>query len=179
MKIRFLVCFCLAIASVRAEDVLKDSTINRFYKNNRQFLEASAEKMPADKYDFKLTPAQMSFGEWINHSTERNYVDCSALRGETNPMPKAETDMLKGKDVIAKNLKESFEYCDATFAKLDDQKILSSQQMVISFLHIVVHNNEIYGNIVGYMRASGITPPSTEMMNSMRGKKSSAKGLLM
>jgi len=24
-----------------------------------------------------------------------------------------------------------------------------------------VHNNEVYGNIVGYMRVSGIVPPST------------------
>jgi hypothetical protein len=50
---------------------------------------------------------------------------------------------------------------DATFAKLDDQKILSSPQMVTSFLHTTVHNNEIYWNIVGYLRANGITPPST------------------
>ena len=172
MKIRFLACFCVSIWSLQAQDVLKGATIDRYYKYNRQFLEASAEKMPADKYDFKLTPEQMTFGEWINHSTERNYVDCSTLRGEPNPMPKAKTDMLKGKDAIAKNLKESFEYCDATFAKLDDQKILSSPQMVIAFLHVVVHNNEIYGNIVGYMRVNGITPPSTELMNSMmKGKK--------
>ena len=50
---------------------------------------------------------------------------------------------------------------DATVATLDDQKILSSPQLVASFLHTTVHNNEIYGNIVGYLRANGITPPST------------------
>jgi len=162
----------VAIASLQAQDVLKDTTIDRYYKYVRQFLEASAQTMPPNKYDFRLTPAQMSFGEWINHSTERNYLDCSILRGEPNPMPKAQTDMLKGKDVIIKNLKESFDYCDATFAKLNDQKILSSPQMVASFLHTVVHNNEIYGNIVGYLRVSGITPPSTELMNQMmKGKK--------
>jgi len=172
MKTRFLACFCFAIAALQAQDVLKDTTISRYYNSVRQFIEAAAQVMPADKYDFKLAPPQMTFGEWINHSTERNYLDCSTLRGETNPMPKAQTDMLKGKDVIIKNLKDSFAYCDATFAKLNDQKILSSPQMVASFLHTVVHNNEIYGNIVGYLRASGITPPSTErMMEMMKGKK--------
>jgi hypothetical protein len=172
MKTRFLACFFLAIASLSAQEVLKDTTISRYYNSVRQFIESAAQVMPADKYDFKLTPAQMSFGEWINHSTERNYLDCSTLRGETNPMPKARTDMLKGKDVIIKNLKDSFAYCDATFANLNDQKILSSPQLTASFLHTVVHNNEIYGNIVGYLRVSGITPPSTQRMNEMmKGKK--------
>ena len=109
----------------------------------------------------------MDFGQWINHSTERNYLDCSTLRGEPNPMPKAKTDLLKTKAEIVKNLKESFDYCDATFAMLDDQKILSTPQMVFSFLHTTVHNNEIYGNVVGYLRANHITPPSTEMIQEM------------
>jgi len=34
---------------------------------------------------------------------------------------------------------------------------------------LVVHNNEIYGNIVGYMRVSGIVPPSTAAR--AKGKK--------
>lgn len=173
MKIRFLLLFSLGIASLFAQDNLKTTTIQRYYMPVRLFLQGAAEAMPAEKYGFKLAPEQMNFGEWINHSTERNYLDCSTLRGEANPMPKSKTDMLKDKASITKNLKESFAYCDATFAKLDDQKILSSPQMVASFLHTAVHNNEIYGNIVGYMRASGIVPPSTEMMQEMiKAKKS-------
>jgi hypothetical protein len=114
----------------------------------------------------------MDFGQWINHATERNYLDCSTLRAEPNPMPKAKTDLLTMKDEIIRNLRESFDYCDATFEKLDDAKILASSQLVFSFLHTSVHNNEIYGNIVGYLRANHITPPSTEMVQEMiRSKK--------
>jgi hypothetical protein len=82
-------------------------------------------------------------------------------------MPKTKTDMITGKADIVKNLKDSFGYCDATFQSLDDAKILSSPQLTASFLHTAVHNNEIYGNIVGYLRVSGIVPPSTELMNQM------------
>ena len=172
MKATILACCCMTIVSLDAQNTLKTTTIDRYFNYVRQFLESAAEAMPAEKYDFRLTPAQMSFAEWINHSTERNYLDCSTLRGESNPMPKGKTDLLKGKSEIVKNLKVSFDYCMATFDKLDDVKILSSPQMTASFLHTVVHNNEIYGNIVGYLRVSGIVPPSTELMNKMmRSKK--------
>ena len=169
MKASLLLIACLvAAAPVHAQDVLKTSNIQRYYTPVKFDLIGAASVMPADKYGFKLDPAQMDFGEWINHSTERNYLDCSTLRGEPNPMPKAKTDLLKGKDVITKALAESFDYCDTTFEKLTDAKILSSQPMVIAFLHTTVHNNEIYGNVVGYLRANHILPPSTEMMQEMR-----------
>jgi len=156
-----IICALAAAAPLRAEDTLKTTNIQRYYTPVKNFIEAAAEVMPADKYGFKLDPAQMTFGEWINHSTERNYLDCSTLRGEPNPMPKAKTDLLKTKDEIVKNLQASFDYCDATFEKLDDAKILSSPQLTFSFLHTTVHNNEIYGNVVGYLRANHIEPPST------------------
>ena len=62
---------------------------------------------------------------------------------------------------MSKALKESFAYCAEALQNMDDQKAISSAQISNAFLHLVVHNNEIYGNIVGYLRVSGITPPST------------------
>ena len=173
MKLRVFVCLSMAAAAtLSAQNNLMTATMQRYFTPVQKEIEAGAEQMPADKYNYKMTPDQMSFAEWVNHSTERNYLDCSSLRGEPNPMPKAKTDMLKEKAEIVKNLKDSFAYCIATFEKLDDAKILSSQQNVISYLHTVVHNNEIYGNMVGYLRLNGILPPSTAMMQQMqKGKK--------
>jgi len=179
MKTKFVAYLCLTMGltmgTLQAQNTLKATTIDRYYTYVKQFLIAGAEAMPADKFDFRLTPAQFSFGQWINHSTERNYLDCSILKGEPNPMPKAKTDMITGKADVVKNLKDSFAYCDATFANLDDAKILSSPQLTASFLHTVVHNNEIYGNIVGYLRVSGIVPPSTELMNKMMNAQKQKK----
>jgi hypothetical protein len=166
------VCLCLAGASLHAQNNLMTTTIQRYFTPIQRNIEAAADQMPAEKYTYKITPDQMSFGEWVNHSTERNYLDCSTLRGEPNPMPKAKTDMLKQKAEIVKNVKESFAYCVATFDKLDDQKILSTPALTAAFLHTVVHNNEIYGNMVGYLRLNGVLPPSTAAMQSMqKGKK--------
>jgi hypothetical protein len=172
---RATVIFILSLAAatpVRAQDNLKSTNVQRYYMPVRLFLVGAATVMPEEKYGFKIAPEQMDFGQWINHSTERNYLDCSTLRGEANPLPKAKTDLLKTKADILKSLKESFAYCDTAFAALDDQKILSSPQLVYSFLHTSVHNNEIYGNVVAYLRANHIVPPSTEMIQEMiRDKK--------
>lgn len=157
----------LAATPAFAQGPLTTVNIQRYYTPVRLFIMGAAEVMPAEKYTFKIAPEQMDFGQWINHSTERNYVDCAVLKGETNPMPKAKVDLLTTKAAIQQALKGSFEYCDAAFAALDDQKILASPQMVQAFLHTTVHNNEIYGNVVGYLRANKITPPSTEMIQEM------------
>ena len=178
MRLTVLIIASLAVVPLRAEDNLKTTNLQRYYMPVRLFLQGAADVMPAEKYSFKLAPEQMDFGQWINHSTERNYLDCSTLRGEPNPMPKAKTDAINGKADIVKNLKESFDYCDATFAMLDDQKILSSPQMVFSFLHTSVHNNEIYGNIVGYLRANHITPPSTEVVQEMIKSKKTPEQMM-
>jgi hypothetical protein len=168
MKKALLLLAVLAMPlEASGQDTLKITNIQRYYTPVRLFLLGAAEVMPDDKYDFKIAPEQMDFGQWLNHATERNYVDCATLRGEPNPMPKAKTDQLKGKADIGRALRESFDYCDAAFAALDDQKILASPQMTYAFLHTTVHNNEIYGNIVGYLRANRITPPSTEMIQEM------------
>lgn len=172
MRFPLLLAVGLAVAPLHAQGPLTTTNIQRYYMPVRIFLQGAAEAMPAEKYTFKLAPEQMTFGQWINHSTERNYVDCATLRGEPNPLPKAQTDLLTGKAEIVKALGESFAYCDAAFDGLGDQKVLASPQMVYAFLHTTVHNNEIYGNIVGYLRANGITPPSTEMIQEMiRAKK--------
>lgn len=149
------VAFAIMLGVVRGQNLT--SAEQRYFTSVRRNLEASADAMPAEKYDFKLTPGQMSFGEWLIHSAQRNYADCAALKGETAPgfgTPSSKAD-------VSKVLKDSFAYCAPVIEHPDEAKILASPQLSYSFLHVVVHNNEIYGNIVGYMRASGIVPPST------------------
>ncbi|HUU32763.1 MAG TPA: hypothetical protein VMW48_01805 [Vicinamibacterales bacterium] len=176
MRIAALLVVVLTAAPLYAQGNLTTTNIQRYYMPVRLFLQGAADVMPAEKYTFKIAPAQMDFGQWINHSTERNYVDCAVLKGEANPMPKAKTDLLKTKAEIVAALKASFDYCDAAFATLDDQKILATPQMVQAFLHTTVHNNEIYGNVVAYLRANQITPPSTEMVQEMiKSKKTPAQ----
>ena len=170
MKTRLLLGLCFALSFLNAQNNLTTTMTQRYFSGVRKNLEASAEAMPAGKYTFRLTPDQMTFGEWLIHSIERNYTDCATLKGEAVPAAQKQAASLKDKSEISKSLKDSFAYCDAALETMDDQKVISSPQMSYAFMHIAVHNNEIYGNIVGYMRASGVVPPSTAARLSQTSK---------
>jgi hypothetical protein len=159
MNLKFLLPFCL-VAAAQAQ-TLTTAAMQRYFNPIRRNLEAASDVMPADKYGFRLTDAQMSFAEWMIHSAQRNYTDCATLKGEQAPDAAKSLASLKSKDEVSKAVKDSFAYCAAALDSIDDQKVLSSPQMANAFLHIIVHNNEIYGNVVGYLRVSGIVPPST------------------
>jgi DinB family protein len=156
-----ILVFALALHAQTAQNTLTTTGTQRYFNGIRKNLEAAADVMPAEKYSFRLTDGQMTFAEWLNHSTERNYLDCATLKGETAPAAAKPSPAWKEKADVTKALKDSFAYCAAALETIDDAKLLSSPPMTYSFLHILVHNNEIYGNIAGYLRANGIVPPST------------------
>lgn len=170
LRTGILMCVGCLPALLPAQNNLKTTVSQRYFAGVRRNLEAAADAMPADKYGFKLTDGQMSFGEWLNHSTERNYADCAALKGEAAPEAAKKVAGLKDKAEVSQALKDSLGYCAAALDGIDDQKVLASPQLTYSLLHIVVHNNEIYGNIAGYLRASGIVPPSTASRAGRKGK---------
>ncbi len=171
MRTQALLCILCVPVVLSAQNNLKTTVTQRYFNGIRRNLEAAAEAMPANKYGFKLTEGQMSFAEWINHSTERNYADCATLKGEAPPDAAKKAAGLKEKAEVSQALKDSFAYCAAAIEGIDDQKVLASPQMTYSLLHVVVHNNEIYGNIAGYLRVSGIVPPSTAARGEQKGKK--------
>jgi uncharacterized damage-inducible protein DinB len=161
MKTKIFVCFWLAVGAIEAQNHLTGTATQRYFNTVRKNLEAAADVMPADKYAFRLTDGQMTFAEWLNHASQRNFTDCATLKGEAPPAAEKQVPHLKEKADVSKALKDSFAYCAAALETMDDQKAISSDQMSYAFLHIIVHNNEIYGNVVGYLRVSGIVPPST------------------
>jgi DinB superfamily len=170
MRTKLLLCICCAPALLSAQNNLKTTVTQRYFNGVRKNLEAAADAMPAAKFGFKLTDGQMSFAEWLNHSTDRNYTDCATLKGEPAPDAAKKVAGLKEKAEVSQALKDSLAYCAAAIEAIDDQKVLASPQMTYSLLHIVVHNNEIYGNIAGYLRVSGIVPPSTAARAGQKGK---------
>jgi hypothetical protein len=161
MRIRILLGCGLVCGTITAQNHLTATATERYFNVVRRNLEASADAVPAEKYGFRLTEGQMTFAEWINHSTQRNYSDCAVLKSEPVSEKEKQAASLKEKAEVSKALKDSFTYCADALKTMTDEKAVSSDRVSNAFLHLVVHNNEIYGNIVGYLRVSGIVPPST------------------
>lgn len=170
MKTKVLMCCMLGLGSLHAQSHLVNTARLRYFDVVRANLEGAADLMPADKYSFKLTDGQMTFAQWLNHSTQRNYSDCAVMKGVPTPEAEKQAASLKEKDAVSKALKDSFAYCAEALQNFDDQKATSSDQVSYAFLHLLAHSNEIYGNIVGYLRVSGIVPPSTASRQKAKKK---------
>lgn len=171
MKTGVLLCYLLVVGTIEGQNHLTTAATQRYFNVVRRNLEASADAMPAEKYGFRLTAGQMTFAEWLIHATQRNYSDCAILKAVSVPEAERQAANLKEKAEVSKALKDSFAYCADALQAMDDQKAVSSAQTSNAFLHLVVHNNEIYGNVVGYLRVSGIVPPSTAARANQKGKK--------
>jgi uncharacterized damage-inducible protein DinB len=162
---RTVVMLCaLAAPRLLPAQNLKTVVIQRYFNGVSRNLEGAAEAMPAEKFGYKPAAGEMTFAEWLNHSTERNYQDCAALKGEAQPEAAKKVPELKSKAEVSQALKDSLAYCSAALEGVDEAKVLASPQLTYSLLHTVVHNNEIYGNLAVYLRTSGIVPPSTARM---------------
>jgi len=176
MKMKILLCCVLGLGglgginSLQAQNHLVKTGTQRYFDVVRANLEGAADVMPADKYNFKLSEGQRPFAEWLIHSIQRNYSDCAVMKGVPTPEAEKQAPNLKGKEEVSKALKDSFAYCAEALQNFDDQKASSSDQVSYAFLHLLAHNNEIYGNIVGYLRVSGIVPPSTAARQAPKKK---------
>jgi hypothetical protein len=165
--VKLIPCLLLFACAGFAQNPLTDSVKGR-YKSIRQNMIATAEVMPDDSYNFKLTPEQRPFGAWIGHVAMGNYFFCSSIKGEKAPDVSALHDKTAKADLV-KAIKDSFDYCDSALEGMTDQKALTAVSVagkqvypVQGMISLIASGNEHYGNLVGYLRSKGITPPSSQ-----------------
>ena len=83
---------------------------------------AAVEAMPADKFSFKPSADQMTFGHLVAHMIESNNVFCSGAAAV--PAPKVEeAKETDAKDKLVAALKTSFDFCSDALGKMDDSKL--------------------------------------------------------
>jgi uncharacterized damage-inducible protein DinB len=158
----------LAIAQTPTPDTGYTATLRNSWNSVKQYVAASAEKMPAENYSFKPIPEVRSFGELIGHLANEHYLLCAPLKGEPNPMAKTDFEKLTTKAELVKAINDSNAYCDAAYAAAKDEPKtiaqLSATRRDTPFrvmLLNVTHDNEHYGNMITYLRIKGIVPPSS------------------
>ena len=130
----------------------------------------AAEAMPAEKYGFKPTPAQMSFGDVVAHLIqEGNDELCSASSGQKKPeRPKfSGTDP---KDKLVAGLKESFQFCATALAAMQDAQLGDSMPFFggrmatrgLATLITVADWADHYSQMAIYLRLNGLLPPTAK-----------------
>jgi len=130
---------------------------------------AAAEEMPADKYGFKATPDQMSFGHLMLHIGEANYGLCSKIGGVSAPeLPKlSETD---SKEKLVGRIKSSFDFCGTALAKLDDSNLGETLTLfgehkasrAAAILMLAGSWGDHYSLESTYLRLNGHSPPTAK-----------------
>jgi uncharacterized damage-inducible protein DinB len=130
---------------------------------------AAAEAMPAEKYGFKPTPAQMSVGDILSHLSEGNDYLCSKIGGA--PAPKrAEVAKGAAKEQLVGRLKETFQFCESVFAKVNDSdlgaKVPFFGNREITRAHAMFAAVEDWGDhysqLAIYLRLNGLLPPTAK-----------------
>ncbi len=130
---------------------------------------AAVEEMPANKFDYKPTADQMTFGHLVTHIVESNNLFCS--KAAAVPAPKVEeAKESDGKDKLLSSLKASFDFCSDALSKMDDSKLgemteaFGGQQVSRARIALGLSGSwaDHYGMAAMYLRLNGLTPPSAK-----------------
>lgn len=142
------------------------------YTRIKTIMLTSAEMMPAESFSFKPTPEIRSYGELFTHVAQVQFALCGSLRG--TPMGRMAPITATTKEEVIAVLKKSFDACDAANATVTEANALEISgggfmrgSKIGTIQKNVAHNNELYGQMVVYMRMKGIVPPSTAMRDRM------------
>lgn len=91
-------------------------------------LVAAALRMPADQFDLKAPPDNVTFGYLTLHVADGNYLFCSFIAGV--PLPQlAQLRDTAPKQKLVERLKASFDFCTQVLAQLEDSHM--SEQLGI------------------------------------------------
>jgi hypothetical protein len=143
------------------------------WSRNNVLIYGLANAMPEDKYGYKPTAAEQSFGERVLHVAQINLMLLQALGAKT-PAPSIEMNAT-AKPAAMAALQRVGEYGVAVIRELGEQGLPAridspgpvawfmgphvSRQRVLYFL--MTHSQDTYGQLVVYARMNGVTPPAS------------------
>jgi hypothetical protein len=139
------------------------SSLERQSKN----IIAATDEMPADKYSYQPTPAQITFGHLVMHMANSNFHLCAMISGAEAP----KMDELKetdGKAKLTGALKVSFDFCTQSLAKVDDSKlgevVFTRGTLTRAGAMIALTNDfaDHYSGAAMYLRLNGLLPPTAQ-----------------
>jgi hypothetical protein len=142
--------------------------VREIFARQQKNLTAAVDEMPADKFGYSPTPAQMPFGHLVVHMAMSNIDLCSKAASMPPPpmKPAPETD----KERLQALLNRSFLYCEAALNRVDDSKlgnpveIFGGKQTSVAYALIALTNGwaDHYSEAAMYLRLNSLLPPTAE-----------------
>ncbi len=129
MKTILLTIVALSIPAT-AQTTVKDALV-KHWKTSGEFTLAVAGTMPAESYDFRPNPAEMSFGQLMAHIASVNNNACANASGMTRlSLPPKIAEWAKDtektevdKETAIKFLTDSFEFCNQAVASMTPSRM--------------------------------------------------------
>jgi hypothetical protein len=124
--------------------------------------------MPADKFNYKPTPDQMSFAHLVVHIIGFNNAVCAKAADIAAPKVEElkETD---SKDKLLAAATASYDFCAEALGKMDDSKLgdaidLFGRQGPRALADLILASGwaDHYADAAFYLRLNGILPPSAQ-----------------
>jgi hypothetical protein len=163
----------------RSDNPVSDAVRQALARESKNLV-AAAELLPAEKYDFHPTPAQMTFGQLIAHVTQTNAALCAGISGSTpdaahySRLAPSALQALAGTDpkpTLVEAITQSFAYCTAALANMADSQI--GDEAVIfgrhtglsragAMVEIAADWADHYSTAASYLRLNDILPPSAQ-----------------
>jgi hypothetical protein len=135
------------------------------------------DSIPASKFNYKPTAAQLTIGYIAQHLANDNYFFCEKF-GDLKPTRVATdtttADSVKAtwpRETLVAKVKESFKYCEDAFAQLNDAKLAEPVTMTFGgntrtvsratmVLGHALDMADHYSQLANYMRLNNILPPT-------------------
>jgi uncharacterized damage-inducible protein DinB len=170
-SIAALLLSLIAPAAAAAQASIRDGAIQDWTRLQETMTKIS-EAMPEDKFGYRATPGERTWGEQILHVAEANVNQIGRLGAKA--VPPAINMKATSRTEILEALTSSFEYGTAALKEQTDQTMVeaagstrfdrfmgpSVKARVVYY--VIGHTWDIYGQMVVYLRLNGITPPASQ-----------------
>jgi uncharacterized damage-inducible protein DinB len=145
------------------------SALRDILPGRRKNTVAAVEAMPAEKFNYKPTADQMTFGHLVVHIAETNDLLCS--KAAAVPAPKVdEVKETDSKDKLVAALKASFDFCSDALAKMDDSRLAETTEIfpgrqgsrALASMILAGTWADHYAEAAMYLRLNGVLPPTAK-----------------
>lgn len=143
--------------------------VRRLARMEDTMMVSAAAALPADKYRFKPTPAQMSFAEAVIHTWDTNRFECAAISGTSAP-DEAKLAPTDSKETLVSALKASFTFCRSVLANVKEDDMGTSAPYwgghpapkAAMLIDLAQDWGDHYAILAMYLRLNGVKPPSAD-----------------